>query len=155
MDNYLLYTLLKEWNTNAYWCNLFKHILYFTWYWRESFTSLPKSQLEKAIQYALKHKEGLQLILFDGWLELLNNRAERAIKELVIGRKNWLFSKSLKGARASGIILSIIQTAVANRLNIRKYLNHLFAEILNLPAMTAEALSVYLLWNQQIQEICK
>ncbi|XUD47886.1 hypothetical protein IGJ74_000825 [Enterococcus sp. AZ009] len=123
--------------------------------WCESFASLPKSQLGKAVRYAVKHKEGLQLVLFDGRLELSNNRAERAIKELVIGRKNWLFSKSLKGTRSAGIILSIIQTAVANGLNIRKYLNHLFTEIPNLSSMTPEVLRAYLPWNQQIQEICK
>jgi len=123
--------------------------------WCENFAYLPKSQLGKAIQYAVKHKEGLQLVLFDGRLELSNNRAERAIKELVIGRKNWLFSKSLKGARSTGIILTIIQTAVANGLNIRKYFIHLFTEIPNLPTMTPEALRAYLPWNQQIQEICK
>nr|WLE91255.1 hypothetical protein BCMPIHFP_00074 [Enterococcus faecium] len=101
-------------------------------HWCESFAYLPKSQLGKAVQYAVNHKDGLQIVLLDGRLELSNNRAERAIKELVIGRKNWLFSKSLKGARSNGIILSIIQTAVANGLNIRKYLNHLFTEIPNI-----------------------
>ncbi|MBJ0652388.1 transposase, partial [Enterococcus faecium] len=124
-------------------------------HWCESFAYLPKSQLGKAVQYAVNHKDGLQIVLLDGRLELSNNRAERAIKELVIGRKNWLFSKSLKGARSNGIILSIIQTAVANGLNIRKYLNHLFTEIPNLSSMTPEALRAYLPWNQQIQEICK
>ena len=50
----------------------------------------------------------MYFILEDGHLELDNNAAERAIKPFVIGRKNWLFSKNPKGARANAILYSII-----------------------------------------------
>lgn len=58
----------------------------------------------------------------DGSLEIDNNSAERAVKLFVIGRKNWLFSNTPKGARSSAILYSIIETAKANNLAIEKYL---------------------------------
>lgn len=56
-----------------------------------------------------------------------NNIAERAVKPFVIGRKNWLFSTSVKGAQASAMAYSIINTADANELNIREYLTSVFS----------------------------
>ena len=57
----------------------------------------------------------------DGQLSIDNNRAERAIKPFVIGRKNWLFSQTTTGANASAILYSIIETAKANNLNVFEY----------------------------------
>lgn len=122
--------------------------------WSANLCILPGSNLGRAIQYALKYKEGLYTFLEDGRLELSNNRAERAVKELVIGRKNWLFSKSEKGARSTGIILSIVRTAIENGLDPRKYLIHLFERIPNLSSLTPAALAAYLPWNPTIQAIC-
>ncbi|MDR2834035.1 MAG: transposase [Streptococcaceae bacterium] len=115
---------------------------------------LAKSKLGEAVEYALNQKKRLYIFFEDGRLELSNNRAERAIKELVIGRKNWLFSKSFHGARASGIILSIIRTARVNNLNIRKYMTLLFEQIPNLPSLSIEFLEAYLPWDPKIQELC-
>lgn len=74
---------------------------------------LPRSKLRKAIAYALNHKETFKNILLDGKL-LSNNPAEQAIKTLVIGQKNWLFSQSFEGAQTLAIILSLIKTAKNN-----------------------------------------
>lgn len=59
----------------------------------------------------------------DGHLETSNNKAERAVKSLAMGRKNWLFSKSCSGARSTEIILSLIETAKRHGLAPEKYLN--------------------------------
>lgn len=61
-----------------------------------------------------------------GSLEIDNNGSERAIKSFVIGRKNWMFSSSSKGAKASALIYSIIETAKANNLVVEKYLVYMF-----------------------------
>lgn len=61
-----------------------------------------------------------------------NNAVERVIKPFVIGRKNWLFANTTKGARASATIYSIIETAKANNLKIEMYLCYLFDNILNM-----------------------
>ena len=55
-----------------------------------------------------------------------NNLAERAVKPFVIGRKNWLFSTSPKGADASAAAYSIINTAQANGIDVREYLTNIF-----------------------------
>lgn len=70
--------------------------------------ALPKSALGKAAGYALGQRRYLKNACLDGCLELSNNRAERSVKPFVIGRKNWLFCSSPKGARASSVIYSII-----------------------------------------------
>lgn len=53
----------------------------------------------------------------DGRLEIDNNRSERAMKPFVIGRKNWLFANTARGAKASATIYSIMETAKENDLN--------------------------------------
>lgn len=65
----------------------------------------------------------------DGYLEMSNNIAERAVKPFVIARKNFLFSKTENGAQVSGILFFIIQTAKANRLCVDKYLEYILNNI--------------------------
>ena len=89
----------------------------------------PKSLLGKAIQYNLNQWEKLTVYLKDGRVNIDNNRAERAIKPFVIGRKNWLFSNTGNGARSSAILYSIIETAKANGLIPYDYLVTLFDEL--------------------------
>jgi len=59
-------------------------------------------------------------------LEISNNRAERSIKPFVIDRKNFLFANTPRGAKASAVMFSIIETAKENGLNPFKYLAHVF-----------------------------
>ncbi|OTO77378.1 hypothetical protein A5865_001254 [Enterococcus sp. 12E11_DIV0728] len=122
--------------------------------WATDLCVLPKSKFGEAVDYLLKYEEKLRTFFEDGRLETSNNRAERAVKELVIGRRNWLFSKSEKGAQSSGIILSILRTAVENGLDPRKYLIYLFEKIPNLPSLTKTALAAYLPWNPEVQAHC-
>lgn len=89
----------------------------------------PKSLLGKAIQYNLNQWKKLTVYLTDGRVNIDNNRAERAIKPFVIGRKNWLFSNTGNGARSSAVLYSIIETAKANGLIPYDYLVTLFEEL--------------------------
>ena len=82
---------------------------------------LPKTKLGEAIQYCLNQWQKLERYKLDGLLNIDNNRAERAIKPFVIGRKNWLFSQTASGANASAVLYSIIETAKANDLNVFEY----------------------------------
>jgi len=88
----------------------------------------PKSLLGKAIQYNLNQWDKLTVYLTDGRINIDNNRAERAIKPFVIGRKNWLFSNTGNGAKSSAMLYSIIETAKANGLIPYDYLVRLFEE---------------------------
>ena len=102
----------------------------------------------------VSYERGYEEIFEDGRLELTNNRSERNIKELVMGRKNWLQSTSLEGARTSGIILSMYKTAELNGLSPVKYLEFLFERILNLPIVSESALDELLPWNKKVQQRC-
>jgi transposase len=90
--------------------------------WAEAYGALPKSPLGQAVHYSLSQRRYLERYLLDGRLELSNNRAERSIKPFVIGRKNWLFTNTPRGATASSIIYSLIETAKENALNPYDYL---------------------------------
>ncbi len=93
--------------------------------WAKDVNALPKSQLGKAVHYLIEQWPYLKNVFADGRLELSNNRAERSIKPFVIGRKNWLFSNTVNGAKTSAIIYSIIETAKENGLNPFMYLKFL------------------------------
>jgi len=100
--------------------------------WMESLSVLPGSLLGKAVHYAKSQRKYLERYLLDGRLEISNNRAERSIKPFVIGRKNWLFSNTPNGARASAIYYSLIVTALENDLNPFAYLTWILANAPNL-----------------------
>ncbi len=97
--------------------------------WLTSQKVVGSSQLGKAIKYTVGQWPKLVRYVEDGHLSIDNNRAERAIKSMVIGRKNWLFADTPKGADASAMLYSIIETAKANDLIIYDYLVRCMKEL--------------------------
>ena len=114
-------------------------------------TVLPKGLFGEAMNYGHNQWQKLVRFLEDGRVELSNNRAERSIKPFVIGRKNWLFANTPRGARASAIIYSIVETAKENRLNPYAYLTHLFEKLPNLESRDNATLDQLLPWNVKLQ----
>jgi transposase len=112
---------------------------------------LPKSLFGTAVHYGRQQWPKLVRFLEDGRIEIDNNRAERSIKPFVIGRKNWLFCNTPKGAHASAMIYSIIESAKENRLNPYAYLNYLFERLPNLDSRDDETLDQLLPWNVKLQ----
>jgi len=112
-----------------------------------SIFATPRSVTGKALAYALGERKYLENVLLDGRLELSNNRAERSIKPFVIGRKNWIFSNSEKGATASSIIYSIIETAKENSLKPYEYLKYIFETAPNLDVCDPAQIEKLLPWN--------
>lgn len=90
---------------------------------------LPQSALGKAIAYALSQWSKLTVFVDDPAVPLDNNRCENAIRPFVIGRKNWLFSDTEAGARASANLYSLIETAKANGVEPHAYLTHLYTQL--------------------------
>ena len=88
----------------------------------------PTSVIGKAVQYTLNQWSKLQVYLTDGRINIDNNRAERAIKPFVIGRKAWLFANTYGGADASAMLYSLVETAKANGLQPIDYLMSLFKQ---------------------------
>ena len=103
----------------------------------------PKMALGKAITYAINQFEKFRRYLDDGRLSIDNNRAERAIKPFVIGRKNWLFSNTCNGAHASAILYSLVETAKANDLVVHDYISTCLQRLAEQP----DNLEPLLPWN--------
>ena len=96
--------------------------------WLEEQNISGKGKLAKAVNYALNEKKYLYTFLEDGNVPIDNNRAENAIRPFAVGRKNWLFNNTERGAKCSAILYSIISTAQANGLDAEKYLTELFSQ---------------------------
>jgi len=102
----------------------------------------PATTTGKALNYLKNEWDKLIHYLDDGRLEIDNNGAENAIRPFVVGRKNWIFSTSVRGVKASANLYSLIETAKANGLEPYTYLRHLFTELPK--AETVEAIEALL-----------
>jgi transposase len=111
---------------------------------------LPKSALGQAVSYCLKQWTKLARYVEDGHLEIDNNRSERSLKPFVIGRKNWLFANTPRGARASATAYSIVETAKENGLNPMAYLTYLFEQLPNVDLQDELALEALLPWSKTL-----
>lgn len=105
----------------------------------------PSTPLGKALAYLIDHWDGLIRFLDDGRLEVDNNRAENAIRPFTLGRRSWLFSATVEGAKASANLFSLVETAKANRIEPYAYLRHLFTELPK--AQTVEDIEALLPWR--------
>jgi transposase len=88
----------------------------------ESREFLPQSPMRKAAQYILNHRKRLSRFVEDPRLPIDNNVAERAIRRVAIGRKNWLFLGSETGGQTAATLMSLLGTCWANRVNGWAYL---------------------------------
>jgi len=106
---------------------------------------LSSEKLKKAVTYL--HNQWPKLIRYteNGAWPIDNNVAENAIRPMVIGRKNWLFAATEKGAMASANLYSLVETAKANNVEPSIYLKEVFTR---LPAATCvEDVEALLPWN--------
>ncbi|PYX55993.1 MAG: IS66 family transposase [Acidobacteria bacterium] len=90
---------------------------------------LPKSLMEDAIDYTLKSWTALLCYCQDGDLEIDNNGAERSLRSIVIGRKNWLFYGSDAGGRTGAVLSTLIASCTRQLIDPFAYLRDLFARI--------------------------
>lgn len=102
---------------------------------------LPRSPLAQAMGYASNHWQALTRFLEDGRLPLDNNAAERALRPIAVGRKNWLFAGSVRGGEAAAIVLSFIESAKLHGLNPYEYLRDVLTR---LPSAKATDLDAFL-----------
>jgi transposase len=120
------------------------------WLDKTQHNTLPKGLLGKALSYLDKNWNKLTVYTEDGRLSIDNNPAENAIRPFVIGRKNYLFSATVRGATSSANIYSLIETAKANGLEPYAYLRQVFT---NLPkATTVEQIEAMLPWRVDLQD---
>ena len=111
---------------------------------------VPKNSLTyKAMQYTLNQWELLTGYLADGRLHISNALAENAIRPFAVGRRNWLFADTPRGAKASATVYSLIETAKANGLEPFAYLHHVLQHIGG--ANTVEDIEALLPWNANLK----
>jgi transposase len=99
-----------------------------------SWQVLPKSPLGKAISYTLNNWKALNRYTEAPWLNIDNNLSERQIKQLVIGRKNWLFAGSEEGARNAAILFSVVVSCKLAGVDPFAYLRDVLTRIQTHPA---------------------
>lgn len=86
---------------------------------------------------------------------MTNSLDERTIRPFTTGRKNWLFSASVKGAKSSAAAYSIIETAKANKLDPYKYLTYIFTYLPGQDIRDRDILNIFMPWDDEVQNRCK
>ena len=101
----------------------------FAWMAAKEAEVLPKSPMATALRYSLKLEAALRRYAGDGCLEIDNNRAERAMRAVAVGRKNWMFFQTEGGGETAAVLLSLVMTAKAIGLNPQTYLRDILLRI--------------------------
>ena len=113
------------------------------------------SKLADAVTYARNQKHALCAFVEHGDVPISNNLAENAIRPFAVGRKNWLFCDTVKGAESSAIVYSLVETAKANGLDPYDYLFYILTMLPYLGKSPAhEELAKLMPWHPQVQAEC-
>lgn len=94
---------------------------------------LPKEKLTKAINYLLKYEENFRRFLDDPNIRMENNTAERAMRKIVLGKKNWMFIGSPTAGKSMGMLYSFVQTCRGMKIDPQKYLQDIFKKLMSHP----------------------
>lgn len=125
------------------------------WFWLETLDPVPGSKLAEAVTYAQNQRPYLSAFLDHGEVDISNNFAENAIRPFAVGRKNWLFSDTTKGAESSAIVYTLVETAKANGLDPHAYILRLLEELPYLGRNPSQDdLDMFLPWQSEIQAVC-
>lgn len=103
---------------------------------------LPKSAVGKAIHYALNQWPFLMRYVRHGYAEIDTNLIENKIREVAIGRKNWLFFAHIESGKIHALFYSLIMSCVLNQLNPRIYIHYILTRIHDLRKKTVDAVSL-------------
>jgi transposase len=123
------------------------------WSWLDSFVPASGSKLEDAVRYSLNQKEFLCAFLDHGNMEISNNPVENAIRPFAVGRKGWLFCDTAKGASASAVVYTLVETAKANHLDPYRYLLRLLTILPMHGSNPPQDVLLQLLpWSEYMQE---
>lgn len=129
---------------------------FFEWCLIKRDDAMPSMALSRALNYTIAQWPRLSNVFADGRLPLDNNFAERAIRPFAVGRKNWLFSDTPRGADASAAIYSIMTTAKGNDLKPREYIEWLLEMMPNTDNLNDRTvLERFLPWSDEIPEHCR
>ncbi len=128
------------------------------WAWVEETSAkyTANESLKTALTYTTNQRKYLETFLEDGWIPISNNDCETCIRPFANGRKAWLFADSPAGARASGIVYTLVETAKLNHLDVFGYLCYLLESLPDLDHRNhPELLEAYLPWSETLPESCR
>jgi transposase len=91
---------------------------------------LPKDKFSEALGYLRNHWDALQVYLGDGRLPIDNNETEQLMKQVAIGRKNWLFVGSVAAGERAADFMTLVSSAVRNDLDVRVYIQDVLDRLL-------------------------
>ena len=115
-----------------------------TWLEAEQPKVLPKSLIGLAIAYALRHWQALERYTTDGFLDIDNNIAERTLRQIAVGRKNWLFAGSAAGAETAATLFTIASSCHRHRIDVFAYLHDTLQRLAHAPTPPLEQLREWL-----------
>jgi hypothetical protein len=102
---------------------------FFKWVKEQVATMLPKGKTMDGLNYCINQEKYLRVFLEDGEVPIDNSASERALRTFCIGKKNWLFFDSPRGASAGALVYSISETAKLNNLKPYKYFEYILTEL--------------------------
>jgi transposase len=114
------------------------------WLEAEQAKVLPKSLMGQAIAYALRHWLALTRYVSDGFLDIDNNIAERTLRHIAVGRKNWLFAGSARGAETAATLFSVTSSCHRHGVDVFAYLHDILQRLAHDPQPTPELLRDWL-----------
>lgn len=129
---------------------------FWTWVEKTSLLYTTNEKLTAALKYSKNQRKYLETFLEDGRIPISNNACENAIRPFATGRRAWLFADTPKGAKASAIVYTIVETAKANNLNVYRYLEYLLGKMPNTDFCNhPRLLEDYLPWSPNLPDCCR
>jgi len=130
-----------------------KPVLEAFWCWIEKQNPPKGSKLAKAINYAKNQHEYLENYLLDGRCSISNNLTENSVRPYVLIRKNSLFHDTPKGATASAIICSLMETAKYNNIAVKSYIELLLTKMPDYN-IESEGIEKLMPWSDEVKKLC-
>ncbi len=124
---------------------------FFEWVKKNQEYVASESATGRAFAYAINQEKYLREFLDDENIPLDNNPAEQSIRPFTVGRKNWVMIDTMKGAEASAVLYSIVETAKANNLKIYEYLTYVLTELSKtIHDFTVEVPEKLMPWSEEL-----
>ena len=134
---------------------------YFTWVKKQLADTIvpPKGKTAEGLKYSVNQEPYLKVFLLDGNVPIDNSASERSIRTFCVGKKNWMYHDSIKGAQASAVIYSLSETAKLNDLRPYYYFKHLLTELPKLfddkGNIDSAKLDALLPWSAELPTECR
>ena len=129
-----------------------KPVLEAFWSWLDDQAPVRNTRMAKAVTYVQNRRKTAETYLEDGRCSFTNSLSENSIRPFAVGRKNWLFSDSVQGAKASAVVYTMVEMARAHDLNIYDYLKYILDQRPD-QSWTDEQFADLAPWSEKLQNL--